>query len=519
MNFKNILSNFLRFDEGGNSGDVVQIQDNLYKFDVFLWNGETKTGITFGSIEEFQIVDDLRHTYSYGYIVFSDNHDVIESFEGIESKSNVKPYNFRGDGRDYLDVEIMPQMNEVSPNTISERDAKEFCLKYTFSVYKIEEDVKEDRGVKYKKLYFWDKDYQFLTEIDSRFSTSEVPPEKSTIINSSILPSFSNANTKITNTDNLKRYTGDSLKFLLDKCFNKITRIGFKASKDWDRGGSTIEYHTNSNYKAIDDMQYLMEYHVSEKAHGYVPCILKKTRFTDEYTFVPVTSYLQNSFGNMTEDLYVGKLDTTGNGLNNNINFGLNPSQNAFNAINYNLIENYSFLKPDADMIQNEISTHLVYTFDPEGYFTCSIKSNNFTNSTKGIYEKNVKNFKGYDMIPKNKLREENKNVQHVYVSGLGPLSNYLSRDNFGKNRSLMTSIFKNSAMYFRVRGLTRRKSGTFFNVNRLNNQITTEYDNVVLGTYFTTMVIHEFKKGMYYNHIYATKPYTTKKHNFADML
>jgi hypothetical protein len=113
MKFNDILSNFIRSDEGGNTGNIIQIQDNLYKFDVFLWNGETRTGITFGSIEELQIVDDLRNVYSYGYIVFSDPHDVLESFEGIENKTNVKPYNFRGDGRDYLDIEIMPQVNQV----------------------------------------------------------------------------------------------------------------------------------------------------------------------------------------------------------------------------------------------------------------------------------------------------------------------------------------------------------------------------------------------------------------------
>ena len=529
MKFNDILSNFLRSDEGGDTGNIVQIQDNLYKFDVFLWNGETKTGITFGSIEELQIVDDLRNAHSYGYIVFNDPQDVIESFEGIESKSKVKPYNFRGDGRDYLEVEITPQINQLCVGATSQGEAREFSLKYTFSIYKIEEDVKEDKRTKYKKLYFWDKDYQFLTEIDSRFSTSEVPIESKTLLGSFGIPSSTTSNKKASNTDSLERYTGDSIKFLLDKCLNKNAGIGFKASKEWDKGGSIIEYHTNSSYKAIDDLQYLMQYHVSEKAYGNVPCILKKMRYTEEYTFIPITAYMQNSVyksngilgaigvKNMTEDLYIGTLDTAGRGLGNGRNFGSNSSPNSFNAINYNLIESYSFLKPDADMIQKDVSTHLVHSHDPRGFFTCAIKANNFTSSTKTIYENNVKNFKGYDTIPKNQLREDNSNVQNVYISGLGN-SNDEPKSNFGRNKALMASVFKNSAIYFRVRGLTRRRSGTFFNINRLNNQKTSDYDNMFLGTYFTTMVIHEFKKGMYYNHIYATKPASTKKHEFANM-
>jgi hypothetical protein len=533
MNFKDTLSNLLRSDEGGKTGNIIQIQDNLYKFDVFLWNGETRTGITFGSIEEFQIVDDLRHIYSYGYIIFSDNQDVFESFEGIEGKSKVKPYNFRGDGRDYLEVEIMPQVNEVCVGSTPQRDAKEFSLKHTFSVYKIEEDVREDKGVKFKKLYFWDVDYQHLTEIDSKFSTSEVRLKSENILGSLRL-NINNKKSK--NTDDFRRYTGDSIKYLLDKCLNKTSTSGFKASKEWDTGGSMVEYHTNGQYKAIDDLQYLMEYHVSEKSYGYVPCILKKMRYTEEYSFVPITAYLQNSFykgnnflglvggRNLTEDLYIGKLDTAGRGLGGKMNFGVNPSPNSFNAINYNLIETYSFLKPDADMIQKDISTHFVHSYDPRGFFSCSIKANNFATSTKTIYDQNIKNIpnfnksRGYDIIPKNQLRENNKNVQHVFASGIS-IENRIPEYNFGRNKALMASVFKNSAIYFRVRGLTRRKSGTLFNVNRLDNQKTSDYDNIVLGTYFTTMVIHEFKKGMYYNHIYATKPSISKKHEFAKMI
>jgi hypothetical protein len=528
MKFNDILSNFVRSDEGGKTGNIIQIQDNLYKFDVFLWNGETKTGITFGSIEELQIVDDLRNTYSYGYIIFADNQDVFESFEGIEGKSKIKPYNFRGDGRDYLEVEIMPQTNQICVGSVSEVDAKEFSLKYTFAIYKIEEDVKEDKRTKYKKLYFWDSDYQFLTEINSGFSTSEVPLEQKSTLSFSTIPSSSTNKEKTKNTDNMERYTGDSIKFLLDKSLNKKSSTGFKASKEWDRGGGLIEYHTNGTYKAIDDLQYLMEYHVSEKSYGYVPCILKKERYTYEYSFIPLTSYLKNSTyksngflgiagaRNMTEDLYIGTLDTNERGLGSNINFGL-KSPNSFNAINYNLIESYSFLKPDADMIQKDVSTHFVHSYHPCGFFACAIKENNFSNTNKNIYENNVKNFKGFDTIPKNQLREFNINVQHVYSSGIG-FNSELAKNNFGKNKALMASVFKNSAICFRVRGLTRRRSGTFFNVNRLNNQKSSDYDNMLLGTYFTTMVIHEFKKGMYYNHIYATKPASTTKHNFANM-
>lgn len=555
MNFKSILSNFTRGDEGGKSGNVVQIGDNNYIFDVYLDNGESKMGLTYASIEELQIVDDLRYFFSYGYIVFNDSQDVIESFNGVDGNSKVKPYTFRGDGRDFLFIEIMPQMkeNDTCVNSVSERDREEFCLKYTFSIYKIDEELTEDRGVKYKRLYFWDSDYQYLNEIDSHFSSSEVSlkgtnqtettPEQGT-------STLSNKNTnekKVKNTDSFQRYTGDIIKSLLDKCLNKIAKIGFVASSEWDKGGSLLEYHTNAGYKAIDDLEYLMEYHVSDKSNDYVPCILKKTRYTDKYTFIPITTYLQNTIfkgsggglgsiasglagllgsgggRSLSEDFILGKMDSSGSGLGSLLNFGSKNSQNSFNAVNYNIIENYSYAKADADIIQNDISTHFVHSYDPNGFFTCSIKSNNFKNSTNSIFKDNVKNLSDtpnsqmYDILPKNKLREENKNVQHVYTSGLGTGQQF-QKLNSGRNRALMASIFKNTAIYFRIKGLTRRKSGTFFNVNRNDNQLSNEHDKNLLGKYFTTMVIHEFKKGMYYNHIYGTKSSSSEKQNFAEM-
>jgi len=552
MKTKSNISNFMGSEDGQTTGRVIKIGDNNYSFDVFLFNGETRTGITFASIEELSIVDDLRYFFSYGYIVFNDSNDVLESFNGIDGGGSVTPYTFRGDGRDYLEIEIMPQLkpDDDLVSSVSEKDKEEFCLKHTFSIYKIQEELTEQKNVKYKRLYFWDVDYQFLNEIDSRFSTSEVPlkMEKGTTssVESNTLSNASTNNKKVKNTDDFKRYTGESIKFLLDKCLNKITTIGFKASKEWDIGGTTLEYHTQSGNKAIDDIQYLLQYHVSDKAYNHVPCLLKKIRYTEEYSLIPITVYLQNSVmkstggglgaiasgfsgllgtsRSLTEDMFLGKMDTGGSGMGARMNFSSKSSQNAFNAINYNIIENYAFSKADADIVQKDISTHFVHSYDPNGFFTCSIKSNNFKNSTTSVFNDNVKNqsespeTQTHNILPANQLREDNNNVQHVYTSGLGTGQDF-QKLNFGRNKALMASIFKNSAIYFKVKGLTRRKSGTFFNVNRTDNQLANEHDKNLLGKYFTTMVIHEFKKGSYFNHIYGTKSSSSEKQTFAKMI
>ena len=159
-------------------------------------------------------------------------------------------------------------------------------------------------------------------------------------------------------------------------------------------------------------------------------------------------------------------------------------------------------------MIQKDISTHFVHSYDPNGFFTCSIKSNNFGNSKKGIFSNN--NSAG---STSNALREDNNNAQHVYSAGLGIGQNF-QKLNFGRNKGLMASIFKNTAIYFKIRGLTRRRSGTYFSVDRNDGQASTAHDTDLLGKYFTTLVIHDFIGGKYFNHIYGTKPDGVKHNN-----
>jgi hypothetical protein len=522
MNFRNEIINFLGPNSSSGGSRTVQIQDNNFQFDVSLFNGETTAGITYGAIEDFQIIDDLRYFYSYGYIVFNDNHNVFEAFEGIDGQQ-VTPYTFRGDGRDYLNVEIMPQMEEDGITT-SDSYKDEFCLKYTFAVYKIEDEIREDKGVRFKKLYFWDRDHQFLSEMDSHLSTAEVGFQ-----GSQPTESKSNASTNVTNTSDFRRYTGDIIKYMLDKCLNQTAGVGFEASEEWDRGSTLLEYGTNGLYKAMDDLQYVMNYHLTDESTGNVPCILRKERYTGKYSYKPISSYLTNTvYSNgisknsnsggryMTEDFFIGKIDTAdGTGMGGPKSGNVNAS-NAFNAINYNTIDNYSILKSDAEQLQKQVTSHLIYSYDPQGFFTCKIKDNNFQSIIGSIFNWNVKKVGGaHDIMPKNKLREENKNLVHTYASGIGEDSQKL---NFGRNQGLMMSVFKNNALYFRARGLTRRQAGAHFTLNRRDNAVHDTYDNQLLGDYFTTMVVHDFKKGMYYNHIYAIKSATEQAHPYANM-
>ena len=102
------------------SGDIVKIGDNNYRFSVYIMNGDgAMTGIKFAAIADLKIVDDLKLFCTEGYIVFENNDDILESAQFLgrgdtgETQEAFIPYSFRGDGRDYLVVNICPQVEQT----------------------------------------------------------------------------------------------------------------------------------------------------------------------------------------------------------------------------------------------------------------------------------------------------------------------------------------------------------------------------------------------------------------------
>ena len=76
----NNLFNNLTFSKSDND-NVEQIGENLYSFNLNLFNGSSRVGIKFAAVENLEIVDDLRYFYVYGTLTINYNNDVLESFE------------------------------------------------------------------------------------------------------------------------------------------------------------------------------------------------------------------------------------------------------------------------------------------------------------------------------------------------------------------------------------------------------------------------------------------------------
>lgn len=511
----------LGFNNGFKS-NVVQIQDNNYFFEVLLYNGDgDKVGIKFSAIEELKIIDDLKNFGHYGYIMFENKLDVIESMEYLSTNNNgeksksFNPFVFRGDGRDFLFINIYPQIkkDDVINEETSFALQKNFGLSFIFSIYDYEDILTQESGVKFKKLYFWDYAYQVLSEKDSYFSTGNmsqgISDEKRSV------------------------FTGDAIKTILRDVFQKDinSKIEIDESR-WDKGGEKIFYSTTPGFKSIDDLNYMLDLHVSNKDNNFSPCILRKERI-GKWTLFPVVNYFKSAYyrGNNTfgdigggyfiENLVLGKLNT-GNSDNNAPLRRPSVGLGTTNFPDYSIIEDFHLSNMNASDLQKEITSHLVHNYNSKSkQFTIDSNNNNINSAMKVYNDFFVSTMKGKTgkspstNLPLNLLRTEQRNIQNIY----SPWSNENIRLNKGRNKILLSSLFLNTTISFKIRGNTRRQAGRFVSIDRADSMSDNKFDNKMCGMYIILAVEHVFGKGSYFNNLLCSKTYTTEPTNLISTI
>jgi len=496
------LINNLTFN---NTPYIARIQDTDYIFEVTIFNGDGRAfRINQNAMVDFKIVDELQRFYHYGFIIFKNDLDVLEAIETIDADNNNKtfnPYVFRGDGRDFIKVTIKPTLADGDLVT-GRTPSSEFVLDFIFSVYDYEDLHDEDRTQKYKKLYFWDYSYMVLCEQDSYFTTSK----------------YSKG---LSNSDR-SMYTGDAIKNLLKETFEDQLQATITFDKDWDLGSSKLFYSSPAGYKVIDDLNYLIDRHVSSKDNDYSPCILKRER-NYNFSLRPINSYFKGAYykGNQSlgnlggnyliENFVIGKEDSSDNTMNNSPIRSPGISINASNLADVSYIENFSVSNMAADDTQSKLVSYYVHNYDNNSkLFSIDSNENNFESNSK-IYNKNVVSYmKGregrspYTNTSSNKFRSENKNINHVFNNSITPEQ----RLNSGRNKYLLDSIFLNTTLSLRTNGSTRRQSGRFITVQRNNSQADSSFDNKMMGIYLISSITHSFIKGGYSNYVVCNKMY-----------
>lgn len=494
-----------------------------YLFDLMLYNANDEfVRLRNQNITEFVIEDNLSDFFHQGYLIFKNDMDAIENVPYNNNNTNINsfsnfsyidqdkilPFSFRGDCRDFLIVDIIPKLNQSSNYNYGDDVDKIWRLKFVFSIYNTEDILIENQvGTKFKKIYFWDYTYQILREKNSDFSTANFVDRKDAILK-----------------DNISRgiKTGTAIKNLLLNVFPK--EEGYKTNFDeFDEGYTDLFYSSPTDQKSINDLNYLIDRHVSSPSNNFDFSILRRERFTNNWSFKSLKKYFDNAYNkNYTNnadaagDLHIekfllGNYSDSESITKNQSRTPISFKNNAY-LPDYSYIENYKFSPPSGALVQQFLVSKSIHTYNyNEKAFEMDIFENNFDRNLKIYTENYVNSMKGaignnpFTSLTHNYYRDFNKN----YDADFSP--NFESKEQrlyLGRNEFLKKALFLNNTLNFTAPGLTLRQAGRFISIDRQTSLPESKFDDKLLGIYFIVNVKHIFKNSRYKNEITCIKPY-----------
>lgn len=495
------------------------INNNPYRFNIGLFTADGRyQQLKIGALNQLVLVDNFTNFYHKGYVVIKNSFDATERMidfknqETLTSNSNSfkpeKGFIFKGDSRDVLIVDIMPELTEN--NTLgfeNDEDAeKAFKLSFSFSIYNTEEILGKAPGEKYKKLYFWDMYYELLREKNSYFSTANYVD-----------------NSDVNNADNIERgiLTGNAIKSFLLEFFNEDDGWPVTIGKTFDEGATTLFFSAPAGYKGADCLDYLMSRHVSDSTSQFDQAFLRIERNSSEFNLQSMASIfkeaLNSTNNNDTPQIGDSYLETFKLGLYSDQNNFVIESvdytpPNALFLDKFGTINNFSYDPMPGLYTQQDLVSVLVHTYNHEDRQFNIYQTQHSIQSTMSAYNTNyVKPFnpvsyKGaYPNFYPGDYRLQQKNVKNLFsVIGDDPNQTFSA----GRNKALFNSIFFNNTVLFKVPGSTHRTSGKFIGVNRDGSYAWSDFDSKILGIYFVVEAKHVFEGSEYFNELRCIKTY-----------
>ena len=471
------------------------------------------------SMLQLVIEDDLHFWPVRGFFIYENPYEIIErkmvNNDSIEnskldassrvSLKNLKPYTFRNDGKDFLDITIRPELDGDSDLPIKKLDPELWELKYRCVIYDKEDIEVQDITKKVKKFYFWDSDYQKMLDRQIPWSsaTSSLNPTQREL-GSSYNPSQAT-------DEQRKMFTGDIIKSILLDSELKVDENLF------DRGSSKIFYTTFHDMDTYDNIDYVLNQHISSKTIGSELgdesdiCILNKERHNDSFSLMPLHKIFNKAGSDAAlpleyqlEHLF---FDETGDPSNSPYKAPFLNTNDNNKDVKMTKIKKYRFV----DMASAD-NTHLILTTPVHTYdrktktFGVSIENSNviaLEEKMKKMYiEKNLLTRNGSHLL----LTLNNDKKQNKHISPTSTIrSNKAAVTKAGLGRLLHDSVFFNECLSFQVDGATIRQAGRFVGIDRQTSSDNT-LDYKLCGQWFVTNVKHVFFHNMYSNEVLAVK-------------
>jgi hypothetical protein len=495
------------------SDNIYTFNNQDYDFTVRFYNGINDVYLNNTAWNDLIIEEDIFDWKVKGSITINTPYDSFEreskeASTATHAKKEQLVYKFRNDGRDTLFISIKPKIDNSNIFT-----DKKWRLEIETVIYDVQDLPHETITQKSKKIYFWEKAYQMMTEKNSDFSTA--------------IAGSNTGNTNSDQTDNGARSlkTGEAIMELFkgDDDFKKFV----SSSTDWDNGSekNKIQFSTPNGFKFLNSLEYLLNYHISDEAHNNQPCIFKferaeATMKPKQFSLMPISSYFEKAGKEQnspkeyqTEHFFLREFsdeDASPALLKAPLS---NDSSTEIKADEHNIIRDYRLVDMSGSSYARNLVNYRTVAFNTtQGQFNEEGKKHvpdEYKKFFKESIQNNILTDNTSDRLPVTPFIGTGTNTQSVYS-----LREYdIARYSEGRNKMIKHYLFSNLAITFATRGLTVRQPGRFFGLSKQNSN-DKEFDHKLEGQYFVTNVIHCFNntERTYFTEMIGVKTHTYKE-------
>jgi len=487
---------------------IVTYNNTQYEFELVLVNEFFNIYIPHNIVESIIIVDDLYNVFTSATIVLNNSRNNIDIYSnykrGVKQITENKSYNFLGSGNDFFLLHLKPKTQNTQNADQSRLNEDIFALDLQLTIQD-EDEVLTGNGQK-RKIFQCIDVREYILQTDKRGFSS---------INE---PNFAKNSFRVKQLDNTSRVapSGDIIKYILSESL-KDTNPTF--AQQWDSGESKLFYSSPQNFSAYDDVEYLLDFHVSSviKDNSLLKLQRDGTFSLKSFSDYFASNRNGNSAGPYMQDFFAyedntsknantsAPIDKKDNQITTPIKFSFDnitnianlPQLPEFNFLNRTGIDGYSYL------ISYGISTYDLGSKN----FSILQPVNHVDNQKAFIDEHYTKKFGGAN--PTTAYYIDNvKRSNVVFKSDFCLPIDSNSFQKYGLNVALKKYIDSSPCISFDTEGFSHRESGKFMSL--VNSQFETEsvFASLFSGEWLTTKIVHNFTGNKYTNNITGIKTY-----------
>ena len=492
---------------------IFKIENDEYFIrGIFINPNGDKVSITKQNLRSITINDNIHEPFVNAEILMMDTDNSFERTKQGSGVNEIKGFNFRGDGKDVFFLQIIPIKDIKNKTEILTQENFEYNRVFSFQnlFAVVNEETLIVDGQTYKNIKLEDYDRKKLSERKIQYNSSYT---KQSLKEGEIpIPTSFKSNSERSS------YTGESIYDILTVGLKKSEKdlfnidydqTGIKIINNFEKGLNKIFYTSDSKKTSLDDINYLVNVHVSEGANKTFS-YLKKEYFTGKYTFESIESMFKKAIVNGGAGPYgLEKLTITGeSSISEDTNSKKVKVAGLAEFNNKSVIIDAKFFNPWYEMKKEVFNTKIVHNYDHENKEFNIFKRNSSMTAARTQYKSifvDVFGENSYSSFISSPGLDTNESFEDVY-SLYGDENNAFSK---GQNKLLKNLLMTGLAVDITVPGQLLRKAGRFITIDRANNYTNNDFDSKFLGTYFIIKCDHLFDgDNKYANKIYAVKTY-----------